>query len=212
MEWVLTNLLGDSDSRKEASLRAAYCKCVEHPSPKAVFPQPCRAWSVEVEGKAQTLNGSDTGTPEDVSSNASPNSTLWDSSCSPKVPWLMPVSLQHVGSSGNQGGFWFCCGLISVLNPLHNVGGKMLYLMETIWEKYCVLKGVTGAFCLSKCLQVTRCLCNSKSHFSSPPFAGRKMSLCDPADGPVLVHGGAALGCDSSAAHRPLSLPGDPPI
>lgn len=128
------------------------------------------------------------------------------------VPWLMPVNLQHVGSSGNQEGFWFSCGLRSVLNPIHNVGGKMLYLMEMIWEKYCVLKGVTGAFCFSKCLQVTRCLRNATSHFSSPPFAGRKMSLCDPADGSVLVHRGAALGCDSSAAHRPLSFPGDPPI
>lgn len=150
-------------------------------------------------------------TPEHVSSNARPNSTLWDSSCSPKVPWLMPVSLQHVGRSGNQGGFWFCCGLRSVLNPLHCVRGRM-YLREIIREKYCILNGVTGAYCFSKCCQVTRCLCNATPHFSSPPFAGRKMSLCDPADGLVLVHGGAALGCDSSAAHRPLSLPGDPPI
>lgn len=119
---------------------------------------------------------------------------------------------KHVRRSANQGGFWFCCGLRSVLNPLHNTGGKMLYLMDMIWEKYCILKGVTGAICFFKCLQVTRCLYNATSHFSSPPFAGRKMSLCDPADGPVLVHRGPALGCDSSAAHRPLSLPGDPPI
>lgn len=48
--------------------------------------------------------------------------------------------------------------------------------------------------------------------FLSSPFAGRKMSLCDPADGPVLVHRSSALGRDGSAAHRPLSLPGDPPI
>lgn len=51
--------------------------------------------------------------------------------------------------------------------PLHNVGGEMLHLVEMIWEKYCIPEGVIGAFCLSKCLQVKRCLCNATSYFSS---------------------------------------------
>lgn len=82
----------------------------------------------------------------------------------------MPESLQHVGRSGNQGGFEFCCDFRLVLNPSHNVEGKMLYLMEIIWEKYCILKGVTEAFCFSECVQVASCLCSATAHFSSPPL------------------------------------------
>lgn len=41
------------------------------------------------EGKHKHLMGQ---TPERVSSNASPNSTLWDTSWSSKVPWLMPAA------------------------------------------------------------------------------------------------------------------------
>lgn len=37
--------------------------------------------------------------------------------------------------------------------------------MKMNWENYCILKGVTGALCFSKCLQVTRCLCNAHLTF-----------------------------------------------
>lgn len=75
-----------------------------------------------------------------------------------------PVAHRKLGQLGR---IWvLLCSQRIGLSSEHNVRGKMLHLMEVIWEKYCILEGVIGALCLFRCLQVKRHLCNATSYFS----------------------------------------------